>query len=89
MPLGQYVCHAFKSENLGLHVAMDHFLAPTGALVDYVLAATNAPDRPDLTHMWGFRVWARARKGASLPTQERVVGSGQPRRGKLRSGTSL
>jgi anaerobic selenocysteine-containing dehydrogenase len=78
MPFDKHAYQAFKSGNLGLHVSMDHFLTPSGALADYVLPATDVLERPHLTHMWGFRTRLRARKGNSFPWQERVVGSGQP-----------
>jgi thiosulfate reductase/polysulfide reductase chain A len=49
----RHAYQAFKSDNLELHVSMDHFLTPTGALADYVLPATDALERVHLTHMWG------------------------------------
>ena len=48
------VYKALKSDNLELHVSMDHFLTPTGALADYVLPATDALERPDLSNLWGM-----------------------------------
>ncbi|MCX6000835.1 MAG: molybdopterin-dependent oxidoreductase, partial [Chloroflexi bacterium] len=45
---------ALKSENLDLHVSMDHFMTPTAALADYVLPATDALERPNLGNMWGM-----------------------------------
>jgi anaerobic selenocysteine-containing dehydrogenase len=47
---------ALKSENLDLHVVMDHFMTPTAQLADYVLPATDALERPNIlgSAMWGF-----------------------------------
>jgi anaerobic selenocysteine-containing dehydrogenase len=47
---------AFKSDNLSLHVVMDHFMTPTAQLADYVLPATDALERPNIlgSAMWGF-----------------------------------
>ena len=51
---GQRVYQALASDNLELHVSMDHFLTPTGALADYVLPATDALERPNLSNPWGL-----------------------------------
>jgi anaerobic selenocysteine-containing dehydrogenase len=50
------VHQALKSENLDLHVVMDHFMTPTAQLADYVLPATDALERPNIlgSAMWGF-----------------------------------
>jgi anaerobic selenocysteine-containing dehydrogenase len=47
---------ALKSENLNLHVVMDHFMTPTAQLADYVLPATDPLERPNIlgSAMWGF-----------------------------------
>jgi anaerobic selenocysteine-containing dehydrogenase len=47
---------AFKSDNLDLHVAMDHFMTPTAQLADYVLPATDALERDNMSPsaMWGL-----------------------------------
>jgi anaerobic selenocysteine-containing dehydrogenase len=47
---------ALKSDNLNLHVVMDHFMTPTAQLADYVLPATDALERPNIlgSAMWGF-----------------------------------
>jgi len=68
----KHAYQAFKSDNLELHVSMDHFLTPTGALADYVLPATDALERPHLTHMWGVlgNQWY-AREAAVAPEAER------------------
>jgi len=68
----KHAYQAFKSDNLELHVSMDHFLTPTGALADYVLPATDALERVHLTHMWGVlgNQWC-AREAAVEPEHER------------------
>ena len=50
------VHRALKSDNLDLHVVMDHFMTPTAQLADYVLPATDALERPNIlgSAMWGF-----------------------------------
>lgn len=65
------IYQAFKSENLALHVAMDHFMTPTAQLADYVLPATDALERPDLDNLWGFSNAFSGRKGAVEPLYER------------------
>ncbi len=50
----RHAYEAMKSDNLDLHVSMDHFLTPTGALADYVLPATDALERPHLSNLWGM-----------------------------------
>lgn len=47
---------AFTSDNLDLHVVMDHFMTPTAQVADYVLPATDALERPNIlgSAMWGF-----------------------------------
>jgi len=62
---------AFKSEDLELHVSMDHFLTPTGALADYVLPATDAMEHPTLTNLWGMTGSEFAREAAVEPMYER------------------
>ncbi len=62
---------AFKSSNLELHVNMDHFLTPTGALADYVLPATDALERPTLTNDWGMMGSEFGRGAAVKPQYER------------------
>jgi anaerobic selenocysteine-containing dehydrogenase len=62
---------AFKSEALELHVSMDHFLTPTGALADYVLPATDALERPHMNNMWGMGNDWFGREAVLTPEQER------------------
>ena len=40
------IYQTLKSENLSLHVNMDHFMTPGGMLADYVLPATDWLERP-------------------------------------------
>ena len=66
------VYRAFKSENLDLHVAMDHFMTPTAQLADYVLPATDALERADIGgSMWGFGNIFSPRVAVADPAYER------------------
>ena len=67
----RHAYEAFKSDNLELNVAMDHFLTPTGALADYVLPATDALERPHMNNLWGFSNAYNGRKAAVEPLYER------------------
>jgi anaerobic selenocysteine-containing dehydrogenase len=67
----RHAYEAFKSDNLELHVSMDHFLTPTGALADYVLPATDGLERPNLNNMWGFSNGYNGREAAVEPRYER------------------
>ncbi|MFA4836189.1 MAG: molybdopterin-dependent oxidoreductase [Dehalococcoidia bacterium] len=71
MGSSRHAYDAFKSDNLELHVSMDHFLTPTGALADYVLPATDALERPNLDNMWGFIGSSAGREAAVDPLYER------------------
>ena len=62
---------AFKSDNLELHVSMDHFLTPTGALADYVLPATDAMEHPTITNLWGMTGSEFGREAVVEPMYER------------------
>ncbi len=62
---------AFKSDNLELHVSMDHFLTPTGALADYVLPATDAMEHPTITNLWGLTGSEFGREAVVEPMYER------------------
>jgi len=62
---------AMKSDKLELHVSMDHFLTPTGALADYVLPATDALERPDMSNLWGMSDSWSGRDAAVDPQHER------------------
>lgn len=68
---GKRIYRAFKSENLDLHVAMDHFMTPTAQLADYVLPATDGLERPDLGNLWGFSNTYLSRERAVDPLYER------------------
>ncbi len=68
---GKLVYEAFKSDNLELHVSMDHFLTPTGAIADYVLPATDSLERPDLGVLWGMSNSWTGRPAAVQPLHER------------------
>jgi len=68
---GRHVYRALKSDNLDLHVSMDHFLTPTGALADYVLPATDALERPQMNNLWGMSNSWSAREAAIEPQYER------------------
>ena len=72
---GKRICQAFKSQNLDLHVAMDHFMTPTAQLADYVLPATDGLERPDLQNplgqLWGFTNTYSGRGQAVKPLYER------------------
>ena len=67
----KHAYNAFKSDNLELHVSMDHFMTPTGALADYVLPATDAMERPTITNLWGMTGSEFAREAAGEPMHER------------------
>ena len=67
----RHAYEAFKSDNLELHVSMDHFMTPTGALADYVLPATDALEHPTLTNMWGLQGSEFGREAASGPLYDR------------------
>ncbi len=71
MGSARHVYDAFKSDNLQLHVSMDHFLTPTGAIADYVLPATDAMEHPTLTNLWGMTGSEFAREAAVEPMYER------------------
>ena len=47
---------AMTSDNLELHVVMDHFMTPTAQLADYVMPATDALERVTIlpSALWGF-----------------------------------
>ena len=68
---GKRIYRAFTSENLDLHVAMDHFMTPTAQLADYVLPATDAIERVDFGLMWGFSNTFTGREPAVEPLYER------------------
>jgi thiosulfate reductase / polysulfide reductase chain A len=51
---GRRIYEAFMSDNLELHVAMDHWRTPSTELADYLLPATDGLERPNLVGMWGF-----------------------------------
>ena len=68
---GKLIYRALKSDNLDLHVSMDHFLTPTGALADYVLSATDALERPHLSNLWGMSNSYVGRDAAVEPLHER------------------
>ncbi|MBM3132012.1 MAG: molybdopterin oxidoreductase, partial [Chloroflexi bacterium] len=67
----RHAYEAFKSENLELHISMDHFLTPTGALADYVLPATDALEHPTLSNLWGMTGSEFGREAAAEPLYER------------------
>lgn len=67
----RHAYEAFRSENLELHVSMDHFLTPTGALADYVLPATDALERPHLSNLWGMGNSWYGREPVVRPEHER------------------
>jgi len=71
MGSARHVYEAFKSDNLELHVSMDHFLTPTGALADYVLPATDALEHPTLTNLWGMTGAEFGREAVVEPLHER------------------
>jgi thiosulfate reductase/polysulfide reductase chain A len=48
------IYQAFTSDNLELHVVMDHWMIPQANLADYVLPASDGLERPNLGGMWGF-----------------------------------
>jgi thiosulfate reductase / polysulfide reductase chain A len=62
---------AFQSDNLELHLTMDHFLTPTGALADYVLPATDSLERPEMSNLWGMSDSWYGREAAVQPLYER------------------
>jgi len=64
---GKLAYRALKSDNLDLHVSMDHFLTPTGALADYVLPATDTLERPDMGVLWGMSNSWSGREAAVAP----------------------
>jgi len=68
---GKLIYQAFKSDNLSLHVSMDHFLTPTGALADYVLPATDALERDNLSNYWGLGNTFFGREKVTEPLYER------------------
>jgi len=68
---GKRIYQAFKSENLDLHVAMDHFMTPTAQLADYILPATDALERHDMGMLWGFGNTYTAREPAGDPLYQR------------------
>ncbi len=68
---GKLIYRALKSDNLLLHVSMDHFLTPTGALADYVLPATDGLERANLSNSWGFTNSYFGREKAVEPLYER------------------
>ena len=65
------VHRALHSDNLELHVSMDHFMTPTAALADYVLPATDALERPNMLNMWGMSNFYMARDAAVAPQHGR------------------
>ncbi len=67
----KHVYDAFKSDNLELHVVMEHFLTPTAAMADYVLPATDALERPNYANNWGMRGEEYGRLAAIEPEGER------------------
>lgn len=67
----RHAYRAFKSDNLELHVSMDHFLTPTGALADYVLPATDSLERPEMSNLWGMSDSWYGREAAVQPLYER------------------
>jgi len=67
----RHAYEALKSDNLGLHVAMDHFMTPTAAISDYVLPATDALERPNMINMWGMSNAYIGREAAVSPLHER------------------
>lgn len=65
---------AMKSENLELHVVMDHWMTPGAQLADYVLPATDGLERPNLGgggSLWGFGDWFMAAERTVSPLHER------------------
>ena len=67
----RHAYRALKSDNLGLHVAMDHFMTPTAAIADYVLPATDALERPNMINLWGMSNAYIGRGQAVAPMFER------------------
>jgi len=68
------VHQALSSDNLELHVAMDHWMTPGAQLADYILPATDGLERPNLGGgggMWGFGDWFIAAERTIQPTHER------------------
>jgi anaerobic selenocysteine-containing dehydrogenase len=54
LPNARRIYQALKSDNLQLHVVMDHWMTPTAQLADYVLPASDGLERPNIGGMWGF-----------------------------------
>lgn len=62
---------AMTSDQLELHVCMDHWMTPSAALADYVLPASDGLERPLLSNMWGFSdAWSASHRTVS-PKYER------------------
>lgn len=68
------VYDALRSDNLELHVVMDHWMTPGAQLADYVLPASDGLERPNLGvggGMWGFGDWFIAAERTIPPQHER------------------
>lgn len=68
---GKLIYRALKTDNLELHVSMDHFLTPTGALADYVLPASDSLERSNMSNLWGLSNSYYGREKAVEPLYER------------------
>jgi anaerobic selenocysteine-containing dehydrogenase len=67
------IYQAMTSENLELHVVMDHFMTPTAQLADYVMPATDALERVTIlpSALWGFGNAYAATAAAADPLYQR------------------
>jgi thiosulfate reductase/polysulfide reductase chain A len=62
---------ALKSENLKLHVVLEHFLTPTAMLADYVLPSASKLERGGLSTLEDFIPFFQAGEKAVEPLGER------------------